>query len=359
MKMTRFLLSLAFFPFLAGAQDQINLPALAGLTGDAASFGNGEREAYELAIEERNARGGINGKKIVLELQDTASTTNGTLSAYKFLHDVKGHKVILGPTWADTFQGANVAAFRDGTLLISPSVEPRAITNNPGPSLFMVYRPTQAEVETLFQQMKTKGINKLGIITEIEPFFAVVHAIAKEECAKLTIDCASDIQIQQGESEMKSVVTKLSQTKVEGFLLLAAAQDTVLNFLRAHDQLAKAIPVYGIHDFEGYAAQRDFKPYLNNVVFSYPIIEDHSFIERYSKRFGHEPMLTAPNAYDAIQILMDLISEGITDPGKVREALLAREFSSAALGKLRFNKDGSITGGRFEIRYIDGGRIHQ
>jgi|GEM_PF-6184620 len=82
--------------------EDLHIPVLVGQTGASASLGRNETDAYTLAVEEWNARGGVNGKRVVLQLEDTATSAKQILSAFQ-LHATRGAKVVVGPTWLDGF----------------------------------------------------------------------------------------------------------------------------------------------------------------------------------------------------------------------------------------------------------------
>lgn len=82
---------------------RVSLGAALALTGNAAPFGNEELRGAQLAISEVNAKG-----KIILELkvEDTASSGLGTVNAVTRLIEIARTKIVVGPTWLDSFQGA-------------------------------------------------------------------------------------------------------------------------------------------------------------------------------------------------------------------------------------------------------------
>jgi len=53
------------------AQDVLKLGIPLPLTGTNAKFGEIEKKSYEIAMEEINAKGGIKGKRVELEFEDS------------------------------------------------------------------------------------------------------------------------------------------------------------------------------------------------------------------------------------------------------------------------------------------------
>jgi len=54
-------------------QEEVNISAILSLTGNGATLGNYAKEGLELAVEEKNAAGGLLGMKIILDITDSKS----------------------------------------------------------------------------------------------------------------------------------------------------------------------------------------------------------------------------------------------------------------------------------------------
>ena len=77
------------------AQD-VKLSIPLPLTGTNAKFGEIEKRSYEIAMEEINAKGGVKGRKIVLEFEDSQGKPEVSRSIAEKLIDVKKQPVIFG-----------------------------------------------------------------------------------------------------------------------------------------------------------------------------------------------------------------------------------------------------------------------
>src|SRR5208283_5758946 len=85
-----------FFPLPSFAQNTLKLGIPLPLTGTNAKFGEIEKKSYEIARDEINAKGGIKGKKIVLEFEDSQGKPEISRSIVERLIDVKKQPVIFG-----------------------------------------------------------------------------------------------------------------------------------------------------------------------------------------------------------------------------------------------------------------------
>ena len=87
MKNPGFLIALAMFSVIgtAKAEDVIKIGVPVGLSGANSVVAPSVVQAAELAVEEINAKGGILGKKVLLEVADDGSGAAGALKAFDSL----------------------------------------------------------------------------------------------------------------------------------------------------------------------------------------------------------------------------------------------------------------------------------
>ena len=100
-------------PFRIGAMD--------ALTGPAETYGNPIIQAKQLAVEEINAAGGINGRMLELIAEDSKCAAQDAITAYNKLTDVDGVKIILGTTCSGAMLGAAPLAEAEGVIMLSAS----------------------------------------------------------------------------------------------------------------------------------------------------------------------------------------------------------------------------------------------
>ena len=107
--------------FLQQEDDSVKIGVVATLTGIGSYFGEQEIKGLELAQEEINKNGGINGKKIELIIEDSKTSPLDAVNATKKLIYFDQVNFIVGDSWGST-TGAMVPVTNDNqVLLISPS----------------------------------------------------------------------------------------------------------------------------------------------------------------------------------------------------------------------------------------------
>ena len=111
------LASLAFAP-LAHAEIVIGL--IAPLTGPVAAYGAQVKNGAEVAVEEINKAGGINGEQVVLKVADDAGEPKQGVSAANQLVG-EGVRFVVGPVTSGVAIPASDVLAENGVLMVTPT----------------------------------------------------------------------------------------------------------------------------------------------------------------------------------------------------------------------------------------------
>ena len=88
-------------PFVIGVMESI--------TGPGETYGNVAVQAKQMAMDEINAAGGINGRELRLIVEDSKCAAQDAITAYNKLTDVDGVKIILGTSCSGAMLGGGAA----------------------------------------------------------------------------------------------------------------------------------------------------------------------------------------------------------------------------------------------------------
>lgn len=134
MKKTVFALMavLLAFTFMGCGEKEAEVIKVGGifpLSGGVAVYGIGCQDGVEMAIEEINAAGGINGKQVVLISEDDEGNPEKTVNAYKKLTTKDGVKVIIGSLTSGCTAAITSLAQAQGVVMIAPAATMESITD--------------------------------------------------------------------------------------------------------------------------------------------------------------------------------------------------------------------------------------
>lgn len=90
------------------------------ITGNTAQYGINVMDGIQLAVDEINANGGVNGMKLKLNFQDDENDPEKSVNAYNTLKD-KGMKMLIGTVTSKPCEAVSVEAAADNMFLFTPS----------------------------------------------------------------------------------------------------------------------------------------------------------------------------------------------------------------------------------------------
>lgn len=319
------------------AAEDIRIPVLVGQTGASQTFGRNETDGYTLAAEERNAKGGVNGRRVVLEFEDTETSAKQILSAFH-LQAAKGAQVVLGPTWLDSFPAVIPVARKKGVLLVTPSAAVEAFSDSDRAWPISFYHNSTIEIKVLVEALRKRNLSRIALIYEQEPFAEMIRKLLLSE----TLPLVADIGVQAGESDFRARLAKLRNQGVGVIIVFVWDQRSLLSLLQQIRTNIPEIPLATVHDGAGWLQDPAFKPFIPRLMYTRFLIADDSFQDRFKARFGYAPILTASNAYDALNSVLSAVAAGANSGATFRDYLMGNQLDSVTAGPFRFNRDGTL-----------------
>ncbi|MBQ7661361.1 MAG: ABC transporter substrate-binding protein [Clostridia bacterium] len=104
----------------AATEATLLLGGIGPLTGPAASYGQAVKDGAQLAVDEINAAGGVNGMKLELNFQDDEHDAEKSVNAYNALMDA-GMKLLIGTVTSNPCVAVAAEAAEDNVFLLTPS----------------------------------------------------------------------------------------------------------------------------------------------------------------------------------------------------------------------------------------------
>src|SRR2546427_4318709 len=134
----------------------IRLVSISSLTGSFATFGSMERAGYALAVDDINTASGINGRPLLIDLQDDTSNANTALTvAEQFIRS--GVPLVLGAYSSSITKPLAVYMARQRVPLLNSNSADDSITKPGSDYVFRVGQNTDAHVKPLFALFKQLG----------------------------------------------------------------------------------------------------------------------------------------------------------------------------------------------------------
>lgn len=127
---------------------EIKIGVIFPLTGDAAIWGQNDKEGADLATEEINNPGGITGKKIRLIYEDSQANPGMGVSAFKKLIEVEKVPAVIGDIASSVTLAIAPIAQEKRVVLLSPGATAPKLSEA-GPYFFRIWNSDAEEGEKL------------------------------------------------------------------------------------------------------------------------------------------------------------------------------------------------------------------
>jgi len=338
-----------------------DLHAAYALTGFAATYGAAELNGTTLAIDEFNRVADIDGKKVKLVIEDTQSTNVQTLSAVRKLMSFHNAKIILGPTWLDSFQSALPVADREKILLFTPSAAVAVLKKSDThyPLVLTTYFNLELEIELLLKHVKAEARKRVMLAFDQDSYCQTVRTIIHKAAAALDLEILSDESFDMSAADFRSALTKTKKLHAQGAILCFGEEKNLFTFLKQRKELTPSLSLFGTEYLDGYVSQEQWINLFDGVDFISAQVRDRNFAVEYERRYKIPPVLSASTAYDATTILLQALKANKRTPAEIRDYVLSNEFNTTTFGKVRFNSFGGIQSSDFAIKKVRGRIISQ
>lgn len=328
------------------ADDEIRIGVLAPMTGAAATYGESTWNAVVLAAEERNSKGGINGKEIKLFLEDTRLDANeGANGATKLIEQDKVHGII-GAVASSVSMAASSVAQRNEVPMISPTSTNEAVTKQ-GDFIFRAcfIDPFQGYVMAKF------AIEELGAKTA-----AVIYDNGNDYTVGLTENFVKAFEEMGGTVTAKETYAANDQNFSAQLTKIRRDEPDVLflpDYYNVVGLIARQARDMGIQSTflggDGWDSPDLAKiagPSIEGGYFSNHYSPDNKspiaehFIDAYRAKHGSTPDALAALAYDAALVLFEAIERADSTDGKaIRDAMASISNFEVVSGSITFDEN--------------------
>ena len=321
------------FSTTAFADDTFKIGGIGPITGGAAVYGQAVMNASQMAADDINAAGGINGYQIEFNFQDDEHDAEKSVNAYNTLKDW-GMQMLLGTVTSTPCTAVEGEAANDNMFLLTPSGS--AVESISGDNAFRVCfsDPNQGTASAQYigenklaekvaviynsSDVYSTGIYNNFVTESANQPFEIVSAEAFTEDSKTDFS----VQLQKAKDAGADMVfLPIYYTEASLILTQAAGMDYAPTF-------------FGCDGLDGLLAVEGFDTSLaEGVMLLTPFAADaddeqtKAFVSAYEEKYGETPIQFAADAYDGMYIIKTAAEKaGITpdmDASAICDALKA------------------------------------
>lgn len=331
------------------------------LTGAASSYGISVKQGAQVAVDEINANGGINGYTFELLAEDDQHDAEKAVNAYGTLMD-QGMNALVGAVTSVPCIAVTEVSKQDGILQITPSgsAEKCAQYDN----CFRICFTDPQQGQHMADYIYNQGYTKCAVLYDVSDAYSsgIYEAfVAAYEGLGGTITAAESFAT--GDVDFKTQLTSIKNSGAEAFFLPFYYQEVAYAANQAVD-VGLSLPMFGCDGWDGVIKQLNGDTTLvENAVFLTPFLASATddatvkFVEAYKAAYNVEPDQFAADAYDAVYaVAKALETAGSTDNAALVAAMHNIQLDGVT-GSMTWDENGDANKAAILAKIQNGGVV--
>jgi branched-chain amino acid transport system substrate-binding protein len=327
------------------AAETVKVGVLLPLTGAQAKFGEIEKRSFEMAAEEINAKGGVNGKKIELLFEDDTGKPDVGRSGMEKLISREKVPVITGGYSSSVTAAAAPVAQRFQVPFVICTGSADDITEKGYNYVFRINQFASEypnAVESFLKEV-AKDVKTVALLYENSSFGQSSSKSFEEDAKRLGLKIIVKEGYQAGAIDFKPILTKVKAANPDMIYMVSYVMDASL-LMRQSKEL-RINPKMFVGGGAGFTLPEFAKSAGDaaNGVFSatlwietLPFPGAKAYFDNFKKKYGSETEYHGAEAYAAMYVVADALkrAKSIT-PKDVRDALTTTDMKTA-FGPVKF-----------------------
>lgn len=340
--------------------DKYYIGGIGPTTGATAIYGTAVKNGAQIAVDEINAAGGINGKQIEYRFEDDQNDAEKAVNAYNTLKDW-GMQMLVGTTTTSPCIAVAGKTASDNMFQITPSASAPAVLSSGNGNIFQVcFTDPNQGIASAQYIAENKLAKKIGIIYDSSDVYSSgieekFEAEAKDKGLQIVSKAAftADSKTDFG--------TQLQKAKDAGadLLFLPIYYQEASIILKQADTMGYKPKFFGVDGMDGILTVENFDTKLaEDVMLLTPFAADakdkavQNFVKTYKEKYKDTPNQFAADSYDAVYALKAAIEES-----KATTDMSASDMCDALKGAMTKIKMQGLTGGKDGLTWNESGEV--
>ena len=340
--------------------DKYYIGGIGPTTGATAIYGTAVKNGAQIAVDEINAAGGINGKQIEYRFEDDQNDAEKAVNAYNTLKDW-GMQMLVGTTTTAPCIAVAGKTASDNLFQITPSASAPSVLSSGNGNIFQVcFTDPNQGIASAQYIAENKLAKKIGIIYDSSDVYSSgieekFEAEAKDKGLQIVSKAAftADSKTDFG--------TQLQKAKDAGadLLFLPIYYQEASIILKQADTMGYKPKLFGVDGMDGILTVENFDTKLaEDVMLLTPFAADakdktvQNFVKTYKEKYKDTPNQFAADSYDAVYALKAAIEES-----KATTDMSASDMCDALKGAMTKIKMQGLTGGKDGLTWNESGEV--
>jgi branched-chain amino acid transport system substrate-binding protein len=329
-------------------QNEIKVGAVLPLSGDVAVYGKNTKEGIDLAVEQINNSGGINGKLIRVIYEDSKADPKIAVSVAQKLINIDNVQAIIDNSVSSVALAIAPIANKNKVVLLSTgSTNPKL--SGISPYFFRIWNSDALEgkvaADFVFDSLK---IQKVAIAYVNNEYGNGLAEVFKRQLLSRSGSVVACESFEQNSTNYKDIITKLKTLSFDCIYIVAYPKE-IGAFLKQKVEMGLVKQVVGTVTMEDEQIIKIAGNASENVIYPFPATPNSNdsnvarFQSAFEKKYNKKPGITSDVGYDAIFLLSKALrlSNDITGD-YIRLGLKSIKNYHGASGIIQFDENGDV-----------------
>jgi branched-chain amino acid transport system substrate-binding protein len=342
-------------------RETLTIGALLALTGSGANYGKSLRQGIEIAREEINHGGGINGKMLEVVYEDSQGDAKTGVAGFEKLATVDGVPLVIGSISSVILAVAPIADRRQVILVNSSAISPR-ICEQATNFLFSLM-PSGADEARFIAGEFIKGHRSEGMAVLYSNNASGVDTkdtfVRELQSAGGRVTDVEGYEL--GATDFRAQLAKIKNSKAKYGFLIAFSSAEFGGILRQSRELGLEIKWYSYSGIETKETLELAGSAAEGVIYSYPSYSRDStkmetFQRKYQETYGSWADIYTVTSYDGLNLLAYVMAKYGTSPLRIRDGLRRTGDHNGVFGELRFQQTRQCVETHLMWKTVKGGK---
>ena len=319
------------------------------LTGELANLGKDTLASTQIAVDEVNVAGGINGRKIELVTEDgKCNAKDGSVAANKLIN-VDKVAVMLAMCSPEVNTAADMANTNKVVVLSSCASAPNV--TDAGDYIFRTYPSDSFQgVYAANYAYNTLGKRKVAILAMQNDWGLGLEKVFKQKFESLGGQVVVLEEFYQESRDLRSQITKVKSSDAE-MIYFPAFTESALAGLKQIKELGVNLPILGGDAWDDPKIHTG--DFAQGVFFVTPQVNFNNAWKTKMIAKGAGTTVCAPSAYDNVKILADIIARVGDNGEKIKSELYKVKDYAGVNGNITIDQNGDLATAAYDVKKVE------
>lgn len=340
-------------------EEKIVIGALYPLTGGLSQYGEVAQKSAQLAVNDINSNGGINGKKLEIDFQDHQCNSQTALSLFTQMNSVKNIKIFSSVACSGT--ALSIAPILNNSAILIGVITTTPKLTGVSPYFFRNWASDDKEAKIISEEIKKRNLTKLAIIYEETDYAKGLKLSIEKYLNNSRVVIVSE-SFTSDSNDLRTPLTKLKAEKPDAIFLSPQTVTTGDKIIKQLEEIDFKPKLILINDniVKSWTLIQTYNKTLNDAIgadYVPNLVKSEEFIKKYKETYGID--CPQPNVgatiYDTINLISLAIKEKGNNPVKVKEYLSNINYNGIS-GNISFDSNNDRNNADYSLFIVKNGK---